>query len=145
MASFGGLPASHSWVPYARKSAAVTESTRQLHTSASAAPISAAVLGPNLVVPRRIGRVWGSGLAHGPLGAPGERQYDEECGKPSLPVHPFPPRRPIRRARGAPRIGSISQPIWAGVIGDHRASSIARAITSPEGPFTYPFSSVVKT
>jgi hypothetical protein len=98
VASFGGLPASHSWVRYARKSAAVTESTRQLHTSASAAPISAAVLGPNLVVRRRIGRVWGSGLAHGPLGAPGERQDDEERGKPSLPVHPFSPRRPIRRA-----------------------------------------------
>jgi len=32
------------------------------------------------------------------LGAPGERQDDEERGKPSLPVHPFPPRRPIRRA-----------------------------------------------
>jgi len=31
-------------------------------------------------------------------GAPGERQYDKERGKPSLPVHPFPPRRPIRRA-----------------------------------------------
>jgi hypothetical protein len=64
---------------------------RQLHTAATAAPIPAAVLGPNLVVPRRIGRIWGSGLAHGPLGAPGERQDDEERGKLPMQVHPFPP------------------------------------------------------
>jgi hypothetical protein len=45
----------------------------QLHTAAT---VPAAVLGPNPVVIRRIGRVWGSGLARGPLGAPGEHQHD---------------------------------------------------------------------
>jgi hypothetical protein len=47
---------------------------RQLHTAATtAAAIPTAVFGPDPVVIRRMSCVWGSGLARGPLGAPGER------------------------------------------------------------------------
>jgi hypothetical protein len=83
------LPASRSWVPRAEERRCHREA-RQLHTGPTAAPIPAAVLGPNVVVPWRIGRVWGSGLAHGPLGAPGKRQDDKERGKPSVQVHRSP-------------------------------------------------------
>ena len=68
---------------------------RQLHTATTAATIPAAVLRPNPVVLRRIGRVLGSELARDPLGTPGERQHDRERGKPSRPVHRLPPMHPI--------------------------------------------------
>jgi hypothetical protein len=60
---------------------------RRLHTPSTAAAIPTAVLGHVPVVPRRMGRVWGFGLARGSLGARGERQCDEERGKPPPRSH----------------------------------------------------------
>jgi len=80
----------------------------QLHIAATATAIPSAVLGTNPAVLRRVGCVWGSGLARGPLGAPGERQ-DEERGY--LPAHLFPPHRPTRWACAAPPTGPIRRPI----------------------------------
>jgi hypothetical protein len=57
-----------------------------LHATTSA-PATTVVHVP--VVLRRIGRIWSSGLARGPLGAAGERQHHKERGKPSLPLHHF--------------------------------------------------------
>ena len=48
---------------------------RKLHTAAA---IPSAVLRPNPAVLGRKGRVGRSGLAHGPLDAPGERQHDKD-------------------------------------------------------------------
>jgi hypothetical protein len=48
-------------------------------------------------------------LARDPLGAPGERQDDEERGKPCMPVHSLSLDRPIRRAYAVLPIGSIRQ------------------------------------
>jgi hypothetical protein len=60
-----------------------------LHTAPTTATISAAVLRYAAVVRRLMRRIRGSGLTGGPLGAPGERQEDEERGKLSLPVHHY--------------------------------------------------------
>ena len=59
---------------------------RRLHATTTAATIPAAVLGPDLVL-RRSGRVRGSGLGWGSLGAAREQQDDEEHDEPSAPLH----------------------------------------------------------
>jgi len=59
-----------------------------LHLTAAS---PAAVTTPVAHILQRVGCVWGSGLARGRLGAPSERQDDEQRGKPSLPVHQFLP------------------------------------------------------
>jgi hypothetical protein len=46
---------------------------------------------------RRIGCVWGSGLADDPSGAPRERQDDEHCSKPSPLVRQIPAWHQARR------------------------------------------------
>jgi hypothetical protein len=51
-------------------------------------------------------------------GAPGERRDGKERGKPSAPVHHFPPGRAIQCAL----IGSTRQRIWVRAAGDHRVS-----------------------
>ena len=82
---------------------------RRLHT----APAADAVLGRVPVVIRWIGRVLGSGLARSPLGAPGERQYDKERGKP------------LRQFIGSlPRAGSSGEY-------HHRAPALEPPFSSP--------------
>src|SRR5215813_2447051 len=71
---------------------------RQLHARTATAAIPAAALGLNPVV---LPRIWGSGVACGHFGASGEGQDDEDCGKPSLPVHHFPPKHLTRRTPSA--------------------------------------------
>jgi hypothetical protein len=51
---------------------------RPLHPASSTPAIATTVLGPDLVVLRRIGRVGGSGLARGPLGARVEQQSGQQ-------------------------------------------------------------------
>jgi hypothetical protein len=60
-----------------------------LHTraSASATAVPSTVLGHAPGILRWMGRVWRSRLARDPLGAPGERQDDEERGRLPPPVH----------------------------------------------------------
>ena len=54
------------------------------------AAIAPAVLGHVLIlVLRRRGPIWGSGLAGDPLGAPGEHQHNEDRGKRRAPVPHF--------------------------------------------------------
>jgi hypothetical protein len=85
-----------------------------LHTAATATTIPAAVLGPDPAVLCRMGRVWGSGLARGPLGAPGECQQKEEHGEAFVPAHHF---VGLTRTANVPRTGSSArQPISAGLI-----------------------------
>ena len=74
-----------------------TAASCQLHTAATAAAIPAAVLRPNLIVLRRIGRVWRSGATHSAFDAPGERHEDKEGANPP-PTMRQPPRwRQLRR------------------------------------------------
>jgi hypothetical protein len=58
----------------------------RLHATAST--LTPAVVHVAIVL-RRIGRLWDLGLSRSPLGAPGERQHDEECSEPFVPVHHF--------------------------------------------------------
>ena len=61
----------------------------RLHATPTPTTASSATVVHIPVVLRRIGRVLGPGLARGPLGAAGKREYDEERGERDPPVHHF--------------------------------------------------------